>query len=296
MRARAPATAVRALRVLLTRAEEDCAAWAAELERRGIAAVSLPCIAAAAIDTAELRAALTEAAARTDWLVFTSRRGVEAFADLCGAADARIDARIEKARIAVVGAATAEAARRRLGRADLVGEGTAETLARSLAALIGSERHAAHDPQAHDPHDPQAHEPQAHEPQAHEPRAHKPRARVVAALAATARDTLERTLRDAGADCTRFDVYRTVAAAPARPKRSYAALGVDAALLASPSAVQGFANQVALDAAARLVTIGPSTSAAVRALGLEVAAEADSPSLEGMLAALETALGTAADA
>ncbi len=265
----APAPAAFPARVLLTRAEDDCAAWAAELERRGHVAVSLPCIAAERLDTPALRKALVAAAARADWIVFTSRRGVEAFAELGkdavpGDAQSAAEGRpFAAAQIAVVGAATAEAARRALGRVDLVGPGTADALAGSLAQRIAHERSAA--------------PPDA------------PRPQVVAALAANARETFERTLSAAGIGCARFDVYRTVPAAPARPKRPYAALGVDAVLLASPSAVQGLGNQVALDAAARLVSIGPSTTAAVRALGLEVAAEATVPSLEGLLAALETA-------
>src|SRR5690606_11961109 len=72
-----------------------------------------------------------------DWLVFTSRRGVEAFMRLAGAGSGR------GARVAVVGPATGEAAERSLGRVDLVGErGTAESLAESMiragAARVGS--------------------------------------------------------------------------------------------------------------------------------------------------------------
>ena len=71
-------------RVLLTRSEEDCAAWAEEFERRGAQPVLLPCIHTEGIDTPELRRALDAAVDTADWLAFTSRRGVEAFAKLRG--------------------------------------------------------------------------------------------------------------------------------------------------------------------------------------------------------------------
>src|SRR5690606_11110932 len=146
------------------------------------------------------------------------------------------------------GPATADAARRALGRVDLVGErGTAESLADALDA-VRSEAHAP--------------------------------PRVVLALAENARDVLERRLRAAGVDVRRFDVYRTLPAAPRTPRLSLAALGVDAVWLASPSAVTGFLNQVELDADVPLVAIGPSTAAAIRARGLAVAAEAAAPSFE----------------
>lgn len=235
-----------ARRILVTRSEDDAAAWADALARIGATAVVLPCIDAEPIADDRLPAALRDAAERADWLVFTSRRGVDAFVRLAGAMTST-------ARIAAVGPATGEAARRALGRVDLVGErGTAESLA---DALIDAVRGAGEPP------------------------------RVVLALAANARDVLERRLREAGVDVTRFDVYRTVPAAPRTPRLSLAALDVDAVWLASPSAVTGFLNQVELDADVPLVAIGPSTADAIRARGLAVAAEASAPSFEGLLEA-----------
>ena len=76
----APAKRLEGARVLITRSEDDSAEWAEELERRGARPVLLPCIRSEPIDTPELRAALSEAVAGADWLVLTSRRGVEACA------------------------------------------------------------------------------------------------------------------------------------------------------------------------------------------------------------------------
>lgn len=254
-------------RILITRSEDDSAEWAEELERRGARPVLLPCIRSEPIDTPELRAALSEAVAGTDWLVLTSRRGVEACARLLGtpaeprrggassaaphtAASIALPART---RVATVGAATADAARTLLGRADLLGGGNAAAL---CAALTSGGRIAAG-------------------------------ARVVLALAANARDELEQRLATAGARCMRFDVYRTIPAPPAAPKRALSSLGAECVVLASPSAASGFVHQVDLDVPVAIYTIGPSTTAAARALGLDVTAEAREPSLEGILEAMQ---------
>jgi len=211
-------------RVLITRSEDDCAEWAAELERRGARAVLLPCIRSEPIDTPELRAALRLAIADADWLVLTSRRGVEACTRLLGPS-----ALAARTRVATVGAATADAARERLGRADLVGGGN--------AAALGA--------------------------------------------------ALERSLTATGARCARFDVYRTIPAPPAASKRALSSLGAERVVLASPSAASGFVHQVDLDTPVAIYTIGPSTTAAARALGLSVTAEAREPSLEGILEAMQ---------
>jgi uroporphyrinogen-III synthase len=245
MTAHAANTSLR--RVLLTRSEEDCAEWAARFARHGVASTSLPCIHCEAIATPAAKAALAAVLTNADWLVFTSRRGIEAFAALdppplpAGC------------RVAVVGAATAEAARAALGRVDLVGGGTAVALAATLID-VGELRRRPH---------------------------------VLLALAENAGAALEQALAAAGADCTRVDVYRTVPAPPAEPRRPLSALRVDNVVLASPSAVTGFVHQVEIDVPVDVYTIGPSTTAAARAAGLTVAAEAREPSLEGILEAMQ---------
>jgi uroporphyrinogen-III synthase len=235
-------------RVLLTRSEEDCADWAERFAQHGVEGVSLPCIRCEPIATLERKAELTAALRNADWLAFTSRRGVEAFAELAATAPS------VQCRIAVVGAATAEAARAALGRVDLVGAGgTAAALAATLVDVGDLKRHP----------------------------------RVLIAVAENAGDTLERTLHAAGAECVRLDVYRTVPARPAEPRRPLSTLRVDNVVLASPSAVTGFVHQVDTDVAVNVYTIGPSTTAAARRAGLAVTAEAREPSFEGILEAMQ---------
>jgi len=236
-------------RVLVTRAEEDCERWASRLRETGAVPVILPCIRCEPSDEGTLRARLADALARTDWLVFTSRRGVETFVTLTSEGAA------ENARVAVVGPATADAAQRLLGRVDLVAEaGTAASLAQALAFTFEGAT-----------------------------------PRVLIAVAENAGDVLEETLRPAGGVCTRFDVYRTVPARERTPKHTLSELGADTILLASPTAVTGFENQVELDRTAAIFTIGPSTSEAARAAGLAVTAEATHPSLEGLMEAMRCA-------
>ena len=235
-------------RILLTRAEEDSAAWAAEIEARGAAPVVLPCIECRDVDTPELRARLAAELPRARWLAFTSRRGVAAFARL---QDGPPPAALK---LAAVGPATAEAATAAFGRVDLLGPGgTASSLADALAAALDAGD------------------------------------RVLAALAENAGPALERTLASAGHSCTRLAVYRTLPVPEQRPRRAVSSLGVDAVFLASPSAVTGFVNRVWLDTTAEVFTIGPSTTEAARAAGLEVTGEASRPGLQGLLEAMRCA-------
>ena len=234
-------------RVLLTRSEEDSADWAARFAQRGGEAVALPCIRCEPLATPARKAELAAALPQADWLVFTSRRGVEGFMALEPPSPSA------RCRIAAVGATTAEAAAAALGRVDLVGGGTAVALAATLLDVGDLER----------------------------------RRRVLLALAENAPDTLEEALTEAGAECTRLDVYRTVPAPPAEPRRPLSALRVDNVVLASPSAVTGFVQQVDVDVPVAVYTIGPSTTAAARRAGLAVTAEAPEPSFEGILEAMQ---------
>ena len=106
-------------------------------------------------------------------------------------------------------------------------------------------------------------------------------------MAENAGNVLEETLEQAGGDCLRLNVYRTKPAAPTTPKQALSELGADKILLASPSAVTGLVNRLEFDAAADVLSIGPSTTRAARAAGLTVTAEAARPSLEGLMEAMQ---------
>ena len=118
--------------------------------------------------------------------------------------------------------------------------------------------------------------------------------RVLLARADAAAPDLPRLLRDAGAAVDTLDVYRTVEG----PEASRASLDLAladqdlaAVVFASGSAVRGMRRLAARDV--RLlpaVTIGPATSEVARREGFQVAAEAERPSVEGLVAAVRVAL------
>ncbi|HUF73174.1 MAG TPA: uroporphyrinogen-III synthase [Gammaproteobacteria bacterium] len=232
-------------KVLLTRSAEDSADWARALAAEGARPIVLPCIATEPCGDPDLGQRIAAALDGADWVVVTSRRGVDALADLTGS---KLPA---PTRLAAVGETTARRLCERFGRApDRTGSGTARALAGMLAAA------ASHGE------------------------------RYVLVLAENAGDVLERTLGQAGAEVTRFDVYRTVPAGSGSPKRGLSTLGADTIVFASPSAVTGFGNQIDVDIEPQIVTIGPSTSAAVRAHDWAVAAEAKTPQLSGVIDAI----------
>ena len=248
-------------RILLTREEDDCAEWAAEIEALGATPVVFPCIECRNIDTPQLRARLDEELPRARWLAFTSRRGVAALARLLGGpgqgtgtdlAPAPIPATLS---VAAVGPSTARAAAQAFGRTELAGGpgGTAASLGEALVRKLA------------------------------------PADRVLIAVAENAGRALEDAVAGAGRTCTRLDVYRTVPSPGRARKHASSALGADNVFFASPSAVAGFVNRVRLDTAPGIFTIGPTTTAAARAAGLEVTGEAARPGLGGLLEAMRCA-------
>lgn len=277
-------------RVLITRAAEDCAAWASRLEDAGALPLMLPCIECHPIRDRGVATRLAAALPTADWLVLTSRRGAEALDRLI----ARIDwtpadkAAMAAIRIAAVGPATEAAAASLPGQVELVAPGgTAKSLAEALAARLRARtadnpRHVVRDsPRQVNRAAPQP--PWRSDANGGSRRA----ARCLIAVAENAGNIVEETLEQAGGDCLRLNVYRTTPAAPGTSKRALSELGADKILLASPSAVTGLVNRLELDAAVEILSIGPSTTRAARAAGLTVTAEAARPSLEGLMEAMQ---------
>jgi len=61
--------------------------------------------------------------------------------------------------------------------------------------------------------------------------------------------------------------------------------GIDLVVVASPSALEGLLNQAEVDPPVSLISLGPTTSRAVRDAGLPVAAEADRPDVTATIEA-----------
>lgn len=229
--------------VVVTRGKGGEDALAARLRELGAEVRELPSIAfAPPADPAPLDAALRDLA-RFEWAVFASATAVErtvarlAALGLPPAALARLS-------LAAVGPATADALARAVREPDLVpAEARGEAMAAALAPRVRGRR-------------------------------------VLVPRPAEGRPELLEGLAAAGADAVAVEAYRTVPA-PAeaiRPLATWIAAGEIAAVaFASPSAVRAVVAGLGADAPllrrVPLAAIGPTTAEALRAEGLEVAAQ-----------------------
>jgi uroporphyrinogen III methyltransferase / synthase len=111
--------------------------------------------------------------------------------------------------------------------------------------------------------------------------------RVLVARAAEARDVLPEALRERGAEVDVVSLYETVREAP-EPDAVEAARGADYVTFTSSSTVRNLSEALGdrFPAAARVVSIGPITSEALRAAGLEVDVEAERHDVDGLVEAL----------
>jgi len=111
--------------------------------------------------------------------------------------------------------------------------------------------------------------------------------RVLVARAAEARDVLPDALRERGGEVDVVALYETVREAP-DDAAVEAAQRADYVTFTSSSTVRNLAEALGerFPTAARIVSIGPITSATVREAGLEIAVEAERHDVDGLLAAL----------
>jgi uroporphyrinogen-III synthase len=237
-------------RVLVTRAQDDAERWASRLEPLGAVPVILPCLVSEPLEAGAAQRALHAALHDAAWLVLSSPRGAVIAAAL------QSGALRSATRVAVVGDATAAAARAAFGRVDFVATvQTSAGLGDALSRRITQDGEPARQP-------------------------------VVLVGALGGRDEAALSLRRVGAPVRRVDIYRTLPAPAAAAKRDLARDTLHDILLASPSAVAGLLNLARVPAGARVITVGPTTSAAARDHGLTVSAEARRPTFEGLLEAM----------
>ncbi|MFI5028617.1 MAG: uroporphyrinogen-III synthase, partial [Solirubrobacterales bacterium] len=111
--------------------------------------------------------------------------------------------------------------------------------------------------------------------------------RVLVARAANARDVLPEWLAERGASVDVVALYDTVRELP-DPEAVEAALAADYVTFTSSSTVRNLTDALgdSFPAAAKVVSIGPITSEAARAAGLEVAVEAKRHDIDGLIEAL----------
>jgi uroporphyrinogen-III synthase len=235
------------------------------LEARGLEVHFIPALAIEPPeDPSSLYEAASQAAAGTyDWVVLTSANGVRALSEALaraarvreGGAGSGAGTPGLRARLAVVGSATAEAARREGWRVDLIpqtytGEGLLEAF--SEVPLAG--------------------------------------ARVLLAVAAGARAVVPEGLRARGARIDLVVAYRSTVMGGAEAGRIRSLVRghrLDLVTLASPSAAEGLLELAGSEALGiPAVAIGPVTADAARALGFDVVGVADLHTTEGLAAAV----------
>jgi uroporphyrinogen III methyltransferase/synthase len=238
-------------KVVVTRARAQASSLAAVLRGLGAEVAELPAIRIEPrIDTAEV-AAMVENVHSYALVCLTSPNGAELL--MAALAERGLDGRaLANATIAAIGPGTA----RRLRELGLIADvvpprSIAESLVEALREVEVSDRP------------------------------------VLVARAAEARDVLPDALAERGAKVDVVPLYETVRE-PASEELLAAIADADYVTFTSASTVRFFLESVgdAFPAGARVVSIGPVTSATARDLGLDVAVEADRHDPEGLVAAL----------
>ncbi|MCB0129467.1 MAG: uroporphyrinogen-III synthase [Caldilineaceae bacterium] len=241
-------------RVVVTRSEEQNAAFAQALEAAGAVPILCPTIAVVALGVPTFRREV-EALQPDDWLLFTSTNAVRFFFQQATAhgMDAEIVACIQ---VAAVGRATADALCEHGCTVDAMpaaftGVELAATLAQQTGGTLDGRRALL-------------------------PRSSIGRAEIVHALAA------------AGAQVTDLAIYDTVAVEPPPATRALIRNGVDIVTFTSPSTVNNFFAAIppAHIGDAKIAVIGPTTGEAVRTWGLEVDMMPAEYTMQGLLRAI----------
>jgi uroporphyrinogen III methyltransferase/synthase len=238
-------------RVVVTRARAQASGLASNLRALGAEVIELPAIRIEPrIDAPEVRDAV--AALHTYALVcLTSPNGVRLLFEAM-AAQGRDARALANATIAAIGSGTAAALAERGVLADVVPERyVAEALIDALAEVEIADRP------------------------------------VLVARAAAARDVLPEALRERGANIDVVALYETVREDP-DPVAVEEALSADYVTFTSSSTVRNLLDAVGerFPREARIVSIGPVTSGAVREAGLEVHVEAERHDPGGLVEAL----------
>jgi uroporphyrinogen-III synthase len=251
-------------RIALTRAAAQSADWRARLESLGAEVVELPLIKVSkSVDLHTLNEVFQEIGTY-EWIVFTSVNGVKYFFEEFH----RIYDDIRSfglMRVAVVGEATAAAVREKHLRVELQPKkASGEELAKLMIEREGMDS-----------------------------------AKVLVITGNKNREALVDKLDEARAIVDTLPVYKTedtdLATDPVAG--DFRAKGADAILFASPSAVQSFFDQAAalkLSAKARRPktgSIGPTTTATMKQLGVPVDFEATDATLDSLVTALVGNLG-----
>jgi uroporphyrinogen III methyltransferase/synthase len=241
-------------RIVVTRATQQAPILSEKLRELGADAIEMPATQIARLDLGPLRNSI-DRIGDYDWLIFTSQNAVAIFWEqlLGRGKDSRALAGLK---IAAVGPATAGALLEHGITVDVipqrfVAEGLLETI-RERDDVSGS--------------------------------------KVLYITAEGARDVLPSGLREMGAELAIIEAYRTIpdGEGAATLARAIEAGKVDLATFTSASAVRGYIDAVGEDLALKVpaASIGPQTSDALREAGIEVEAEAEESTIDGLVSAV----------
>jgi len=243
-------------RVLVTRAAHQAGKLSNELRARGAEPVEVPVLEVCPPESYEPLDRALRQLGSYDWLILTSANTVQAIAERA-AALGLVFAPLDSVKIAVVGTATAAAARAAGFTVALVPENyVAESLVESLAGQATGKR-------------------------------------VLLARAMITRDVIPNALRASGAVVDEVDAYqnRMPANAPEQLRQALTA-GIDAVTFTSSSSVSHLADAASAAGFSfpfpgiAAVSIGPVTSTTLRAIGWEPAIEASPSDIPGLVDAV----------
>ena len=241
-------------RVVVTHATRQASALTEKLRDAGADVIELPATRIARLDLSPLR----DAIARIDeyqWLVFTSQNAVAIFWEqlLGGGRDARALAGLK---VSAVGPATAGALLERGIAVDTIPE---RFVAEALLEVMSARDDVAD-------------------------------SRVLYVTAEGAREVLPTGLRELGAEVEVVEAYRSISddASAGRLARSIEGGKVHLVTFTSASTVRAYVEAVGAELAVRVpaASIGPQTSEALRAAGIEVRYEAEESTIDGLVSAI----------
>jgi uroporphyrinogen III methyltransferase/synthase len=244
-------------RIVVTRASQQASPLSDRLTELGADVLEMPATRIARLDLTPLREEIT-GLDKYQWLIFTSQNAVSIFWEqlLGGGRDARALAALK---VAAVGPRTAGALLERGIIVDIVPD---RFVAEGLLEKLGE-------------------------------RGDITGSRVLYVTAEGSREVLPDGLREMGAQVNLLQVYRSIAdgTGAERLRRALESDTVSAATFTSASAVRAYVDAIGEEAALRspAITIGAQTSAAVTAAGMELLAEAEESTIEGLVSAVKRA-------
>jgi uroporphyrinogen III methyltransferase / synthase len=241
-------------RIVVTRARSQAAALTEQLVTAGAEVLEMPATRVEPLPDAPLRAAIARLS-EYGWAIFTSQNAVRLFWDALRAAG--LDARsLAGVKLAAVGPATADALLERGLAVDASPE-------RFIAEALVDDLRGRRDVRG---------------------------VKVLYACAEGARETLQEGLDELGAIVDRVTVYQSVVdgEGAAALRETLLDTGADLVTFTSASSVRSFVDAVGEEAARRApaASIGPVTSEAARAAGLDVIVEAERSTIVGLAEAI----------